>query len=398
MRILNVTPAYEPFREKGSLAIKVRAIAEHTARAGASVTVLTTTYDNARAAGSAGICGIEVVYLPMLAHYRAVTLNPEIFRFCSRRLGEFDFVHIYGLYDLLGPVVAEAARARHVPYVVEPMGMFRPLFRNLLLKHLYHRLLGRRLLRGASCVIATSAQEREEFIQGELPADKIELRRNGIDLPASFPPPATFRKKFHLPANLKLILFLGRLVPKKSPDMLLEAFARWQAGDAPPAALILAGPHEAGGYLEHLRHLASHLGVQDRVRFTGPLFENDKWAAYRDADLFVLPSQNENFGNTAAESVAAGTPVIVTDQCGIAPWIVPRAGLAIPHRLDALQAAITRVFADDTLYARLRDGCRDVAQSLSWDEPMAQQLEIYRRHSREETAKGFVDVNGSVPV
>jgi glycosyltransferase involved in cell wall biosynthesis len=384
MRILNVTPSYELFREMGGIAIKVRAIAERTARAGASVTVLTTGYNNAHTAGSARISGIEVVYLPTLAHYRAVTLNPGVVQFCSRRLGEFDFVHIYGLYDLLGPAVAHAARARHVPYVVEPMGMFRPLFRNLLLKRLYHRFLGRRLLRGASCVIATSAQEREEFIQGALPADKIELRRNGIDLPASLPPPGTFRKKFHLPANLKLVLFLGRLVPKKSPDMLIEAFARWQADGGPPAMLILAGPHEDASYLGHLLHLAFRLGLQDRVRFTGPLFEDDKWAAYGDADLFVLPSQNENFGNTVAESVAAGTPVIVTDQCGIAPWVVPRAGLIIPHRLDALQAAITRIFADDTLYTRLRSGCRDVAQSLSWDEPMAQQLEIYRRLAREK--------------
>jgi glycosyltransferase involved in cell wall biosynthesis len=384
MRILNVTQSYELFRERGGLAIKVHAIAEHTARAGASVTVLTTAYENARATGSAGISGIEVVYLPTLANYRAVTLNPGIFQFCSRRLAEFDFVHIYGLYDLLGPAVARAARVRHVPYVVEPMGMFRPLFRNLLLKRLYHRVLGRSLLRGASCVIATSALEREEFIQGRLPADKIELRRNGIDIPASFPPPGAFRKKFRIPANLKLILFLGRLVPKKSPDMLLDAFARWQANGGPPAMLILAGPHESGGYFGHLLRFAFRLGLQDRVRFTGPLFEDDKWAAYRDADLFVLPSQNENFGNAAAESVAAGTPVIVTDQCGIAPWVVPGAGLSIPHRLDALQAAITRIFADDALLTRLRSGCRDVAQSLSWDEPMAQQLEIYRRLAREK--------------
>ena len=55
--------------------------------------------------------------------------------------------------------------------------------------------------------------------------------------------------------------------------------------------------------------------------FTGPLYDEAKWAAYRDADLFVLPSQSENFGNAAAEAIACGTPVMVTDRCGIAPLV-----------------------------------------------------------------------------
>ena len=63
--------------------------------------------------------------------------------------------------------------------------------------------------------------------------------------------------------------------------------------------------------------------------FTGPLYGDAKWAAYRDADLFVLPSQNENFGNTAAEAVACGTPVLVTDRCGIAPIVDRRAGVVV---------------------------------------------------------------------
>ena len=67
------------------------------------------------------------------------------------------------------------------------------------------------------------------------------------------------------------------------------------------------------------------------MKFSGPIFGDDKWAAYRDADVFVLPSRNENFGNTAAEAVAAGTPVIVTEQCGIAPHLKDIAGLVVPH-------------------------------------------------------------------
>ena len=71
--------------------------------------------------------------------------------------------------------------------------------------------------------------------------------------------------------------------------------------------------------------------MSERVHFSPPLEGEAKWAAYRDADIFVLPSQNENFGNTAAEAVVAGTPVIVTEQCGIAPLLKDTAGLVVRH-------------------------------------------------------------------
>src|ERR1700693_3716714 len=97
-------------------------------------------------------------------------------------------------------------------------------------------------------------------------------------------------------------------------------------------------------------------------RRPGPVYGDAKWAAYRDADVFVLPSQNENFGNTAAEAVACGTPVLVTDRCGIAPLIDQRAGLVVPHNRAALEAGLRRFLDDPTLSARLRAGCGEVAR------------------------------------
>jgi len=77
----------------------------------------------------------------------------------------------------------------------------------------------------------------------------------------------------------------------------------------------------------------------------------------------VLPSQNENFGNTAAEAVAAGTPVIVTDQCGIAPYC-RIAGLVVKHDEIALTNALQELLHDETLYARLQAGCPTVLDAL----------------------------------
>jgi glycosyltransferase involved in cell wall biosynthesis len=102
-----------------------------------------------------------------------------------------------------------------------------------------------------------------------------------------------------------------------------------------------------------------------------------KWSAYRDADVFILPSQNENFGNTAGEAAACGTPVIVTDRCGIAPF-VGRAGEVIPHDLAALENTLTEFLQDPMLRENHQEGCQEFLNRLSWDGPLNQTEEMYR--------------------
>src|SRR4029077_1685806 len=136
--------------------------------------------------------------------------------------------------------------------------------------------------------------------------------------PPSWSEPGKFRKSQGISREEKVVLFLGRLSTKKSPDLLLKAFAELsQRSSGIPMRLVFAGPDESGVKSE-LQQTATQLGIRTKVQFAGPIFGEMKWAAYRDADVFVLPSQNENFGNSAAEAVSAGTPVIVTEQCGIA--------------------------------------------------------------------------------
>ena len=388
-----VTQSYFPFVDRGGPAVKVRALARGLASRGERVTVLTADLGLERMANFANgwvqeprgwrSCqedSVETIYLKSSASYRSLTWNPGLFAFCRERLSSFDIVHIYGLYDLLGPVVARACRRRGMPYVIEPMGMFRPIVRNIPLKKVYRHLIGNSMARGARRVLATSEQEQRELIDEGLPARQIVVRRNGIERPERLPAPGTFRGKWHVPENARIVLFLGRLVAKKSPDLLIEAFARWQthaaSEPAAPAILVIAGPDE-GGYQKKLEALAAGLTLSETVLFPGPLFDDAKWSAYRDADLFVLPSQNENFGNTVAEAVACDTPVLVTDQCGVAPLVDGRAGLVVRHDRDALTAALERVFGQPGLLEELKQGCAGVAQSLSWQEPLDATQALY---------------------
>jgi len=333
--------------------------------------------------------GVKAIYLQSLARYRALTVNPGVVGFCREKLGTFALAHLYGLYDLLGPQVARSCSRRSTPYVVEPMGMYRPIVRNLFLKNLYHRLLGDRLMREARFVIATSEQERRELAADGIDETRIVVRRNGIEAPESTPEFGRFRERFGIPVDARMILFLGRLVAKKNPDILIAAYARWRAnaGTASRAVLVLAGPEEDADYARQLTQQCTELRLGDGVRFTGPLYGEEKWQAYRDADLFVLPSQNENFGNTAAESAACGTPVIVTDQCGIAPWIDGRAGVVVLSDVEAIQNALASLLSRPRLREQFQDGCAGVTRELSWDEPVAQMESLYRQCVEETAAQ-----------
>jgi len=391
MRILNVTESYAPFYEFGGPPAKVEALSRGLAGHGNEVTVLTADWGvEKRIAGTAleelfercafgwqgENLGVKAIYLPTWVGYRATSWNPAIGRFLKARLKAFNVVHIFGLYDLLGPAVARACRKLHLPYVVEPIGMFVPIVRNLRLKWMYHFLYGRKMLAGAARVIATSEQEVNELIGGGIPKEKIVLRRNGVMTPEKLPERGVFRKTKGIAQDTLMVLFLGRLSEKKSPELLLRAFSQLPITvDGKELQLVFAGPDEQG--MEgRLKNLASEAGATDRVRFTGAIFDQEKWAAYQDADVFVLPSRNENFGNTAAESAAVGTPVIVTENCGVAS-LLAKAGRIIPHDEGALMRALSELLQDGALREQLGRQAMRAAAKIGWEDPVRETEELY---------------------
>jgi glycosyltransferase involved in cell wall biosynthesis len=394
MRILNVTQSYAPFFEFGGPPVKVLALSAELARRGHQVTVLTADWGleghfpgGVPPAGAMRSPfgwrqdenGVQTIFLPTWLRCRALSWNPAVKRFARARLQNFDVVHIFGLYDLLGPAIAERCRAFNLPYVVEPIGMFLPIVRSFWKKRVYQSLFGKKMLDGARFLIATSEQEVGELASGGIPREKVFLRRNGVEVPAELPPRGTFRRKHSIPPDSKMILFLGRLSAKKSPDLLLEAFAVLGADLLQNAdvRLVFAGPDDEN-LKAGLEQAAGRLGVGPRVHFTGPLFDTAKWEAYRDSDVFVLPSQNENFGNTAAEAVAAGTPVVVTEDCGVAPLLADAAGIVVAHNSNTISQAVRSLLTDCALHAKLSAGCRAVTARLGWAEPADAMELLYR--------------------
>lgn len=390
MRILNIAQTYFPYLAEGGRPVKVRTISHKLVQRGHSVTVLTANLGSAewsqvqhgRERSSFGWRmaeeGVDAVYLPSWLRYRALTFNPDVVRFCRTSLQTFDLVHFYGLYDLLGPSVSYFCRRRKLPYVIEPLGMYRPIERNVRLKSLWHTSMGRAFLRNAARIIANSELEYGELLEDSVPADKLVMRYDGIDLDewTNLPTQGTFRARWNIPPSEPLILFLSRLIPRKGADLLIEAFATVCPDSG---RLVITGPQEEPAYQEHLKKCAKQCGVEARVTFTGPLYNEDKRALFADSDLFVLPSRYENFAIAAAEAMACGVPVIVSESCGIGSLVRGEAGLVIAPEKQPLIEAMRRLLNDRNLYARLKEGCYRVAGKLAWEQLAAETEGYYAR-------------------
>ena len=320
--------------------------------------------------------GVRTVYLSSWFHHRSLTLNPSVIGFCMASLADFDLVHFYGLYDLLGPSVGQFCRKLKLPYVIEPMGMFRPIDRSFRKKRLWQQTLGRSFWRGAARIIATSELEKQDLIDLGVPSEKVILRYNGVDasLADELPSRNEFRSRHSISSSEPVLVLLSRLIPRKGADLLIQAFASACPNEG---RLIIAGPEGEPGYRSYLEKCASQFGVGARVLFTGPLYDAEKKSLLAAADIFVLPSRYENFANVVAEAIACGVPVVISRFCGIHSLVDGRAGLVVDREPEALASAIRSLLHDPAVYARLKAGCRIVTEQLSWNQLAASMEGFY---------------------
>lgn len=298
-----------------------------------------------------------------------LVLSPAMDAALRREAAHAEVLHTHGLW--LMPNIAPAAIARRAgkAFVLSPRGMLGPpaLRFSRRRKQLVWALMQRRAAASAALLHATSEEECREIRDMGLTAP-VTVIPNGIDVPPLERRPA---------AGERTALSLGRIHPKKGLDRLIRAWSRL----GPAAAgwrLRIVGPSEAG-CAEDLRALARSLSLA-RVDIEGPLFGAEKLDAYRQADLFVLPTLNENFAMTVAESLAAGTPVLSTRG---APWAGLEAegcGWWIDHGeavlADALTAAMLR--PREELAAMGAKGRAWMQRDFSWDRIGRDMLAAYR--------------------
>jgi glycosyltransferase involved in cell wall biosynthesis len=275
-----------------------------------------------------------------------------------------DIVIIEGLWQFHSFATWRALRGTGIPYVVYPHGMLDPWFkRTYPLKHLkkwaYWPWADYRVLRDATAVLFTTEQERLLARQSFW---LYEAKEVVVGYGTSAPPAdakgqrAAFLDRFPHLRGQRILLFLSRIHPKKGVDLLIEAFAAVASTD-PRLRLMIAGPDQVG-WQAQLQQRAASLGIADRITWPGMLSGDLKWGAFRCAELFCLPSHQENFGIVVAEALACGLPVAIAEPVNIATDVA-QAGAGIVHAdtAAATTAALQQSLAT-TPAARAEMGAR----------------------------------------
>lgn len=272
-----------------------------------------------------------------------------------------DIVHNHAMWmaqGLYGLSMRRRGNARAL--VTSPRGSLAPYamrhnrWRKSVMWPLQHRVLAE-----SDLLHATADHELEDIRRMGF-RQPVALISNGVDLRAQLP--AREERMF---GAARTLLYLGRIHPLKGLDELLDAWGRVSCGH-PDWQLAIAGPTPVTGGYDLEDGIARH-GLE-RVKVTGPLYGEDKARAYREAELYVLPSRGENFGITIAEALAQGTPVIA---CHGAPWRVLEergAGWWIPQGARSLVQCLDVALAKpaEELTQIGRRGLKLVTEEFAW--------------------------------
>lgn len=240
----------------------------------------------------------------------------------------------------------------------------------------------------AGCVIASTQAEAAQLIEHySASPERLCVSPPGVDHEVFRPgPQAAARDQLGLPAEGRLVLFVGRIQPLKSPDVALAAFALVAAGLPDCRLLVIGGPSGPQGVeAVHFLHAgAEAAGLQDRVLIRDPIPHRALAAAYQAADVVVVPSRSESFGLVAAEAQSCGIPVVASAVGGLAHVVADgQSGLLVSGWDPAdYAAALRRILTDPALAGRLAEGAVVNAEQFSWPATADRLLELYAGISR----------------
>jgi glycosyltransferase involved in cell wall biosynthesis len=297
--------------------------------------------------------------------------SPALFEWLNKEVcdGERILCHNHGMWQLMCLYGSRVSKASNVTLIQSPRNALSEysLRSGSRLKPLFWKMLQKRALQRVDCFHATCEAEYRD-IRALGFTQPVAIIPNGVDIPAISP--------VETRTDGRVLTYLGRLHPEKGLDNLLSAWQSIQS-NFKNWRLQLIGPGDKR-YIEHLKELAFRLEL-DAVDFLGPMYTAKKWEAYRNADLYILPSPSENFGMTIAEALASGTPVITTKGAPWAELSAENAGWWVDCDSDSLGRAMHEAMSL-TSEERSRMGTLGrqwMINDFSWDGRAKKMLEVY---------------------
>jgi len=314
--------------------------------------------------------------------------GPASFGFTPDLLGTMenfkpDILHVNGMWKYEAVAAFRWKRRSGSPYIVSPHGMLDgwALRNSAWKKRITSFLYQRRFISNADCIHALNLSEVQSIRALNL-NNPVAVIPNGVDLPkaaSGMPAPDWVSA---VPEGSKVLLFLGRLHPKKGLIPLLNAWARVRKGSVPSGEdwhLVVAG-WEEGGHQSMLEALAEDLRVSGSVLFVGPQFEGEKAASLSRADAFVLPSFSEGLPMAILEAWAHKLPVMMTPQCNLPEGFETGAALAIEPAVSSIEEGLKVLFSmkpSDLAEMGIR-GCQLVESRFTWTRIASEMHAVYQ--------------------
>lgn len=386
LHVLHVVPYFFPAWAYGGIPRLAWGLGRTLIRQGVRVTVLTTDACDVHSRIPEGTSeraleGIRVITLRNLSNtlaYRHQGFLPlglwQAFR--GLEADPPDLIHLHGHWHLLNRVAVHWASPRGIPLVMTPHGTLPPIEQKIWLKRLLDPLLGLPVINAVSSFVAVTRAEVAQLRAAGVEAHRIKLIPNGLELGEFEPLPERGRFRTREGLSGPVVLYLGRLSPRKGLEHLIDAMAHPALRGA---TLVIAGTDF--GIEAALKRQVKRLGLETRVRFVGLLVGATRLEALADADVLAYPSSLEIFGLVPFEGLMAGAPAVVGDDCGCGELVqTARAGLLVPiAQVDSLAGALARLLADPDLRAELvARGRSFIRTHLSWEDIATRTREVYR--------------------
>ncbi|MBD2152296.1 glycosyltransferase [Pseudanabaena sp. FACHB-1277] len=296
-----------------------------------------------------------------------------------KNIQNYDIVHTNAIFSYPNLPAYWACQVNHIPYVVTPRGMLEPwaLAYKAWKKNLYFSLLEKPALEKASCIhmLASTEAERIQPLGLKMPIEVVPngIHREQFNIEHN---PDIFYKQFPETRNKKLIIFLGRIDPKKGLDLLAIAFKaiHQQFQDM---HLVIAGPDNVSYGTVIKQHLEEYRCL-DAVTFTGILTGELKYAALAAARIYVAPSYSEGFSMSVLEGMAAGLPCVITTGCNF-PEAAEVAKIVGINSEEIIEALVNLLKHPDQA-KEMGDRARQfILEKYTWEQIAARMKAIYNK-------------------
>jgi glycosyltransferase involved in cell wall biosynthesis len=347
MHILQLCLGYPPSYHAGGAAISAELVTRELVKSGYRVTVIAPKLSGSKY--NAGIRTSEIAHHKGSLFFHCgtylqsgfKTINPAAFFVIERYVRKCDLVIIHGLRTFFGTIGSFACWRLDKPYILFPHGMAIARWRSITSKRIFDSSIGRLIMAKAEMILCLSEIETSETLTYH-GVQKSKVITTRFEHSQRLEGKRVFFAEGNEKEMCASILCLGRVVPEKGIDLLIEAIKDAQIKSK--YRIIVGGPLEDAVYSDQLKRAAEASGIE--IEFVGMLTPEQIQEHFAKSELLALVSQYESWGRVVYEALQFGVPVLVTETCGIARQITEKDGVVVSRNVEEIRNALVKLSRD----------------------------------------------------